>query len=197
MSRLLVGDSMVKHIKYLNDTDIVSFRGAKVEDLSKMLKNEAWKMQLMQYSTVLLFVGTNNIEGDLSKEHMCKYKELVSSLKALNPTWSIVLSSILPRPRDDEVNGYKVILMNYLLKKHSSSWGATFIPSYKLFMYKGHISKEYYCMQHYDRIHLNNSGVLRIRQYVQQKLSECGNRPNHLVHGSTTSYFRSEWSQWL
>ena len=73
MSMLLVGDSMVKHIKYLNDTDIVYIWGAKVEDLCEIRNNEAWKMQFMQYSTVLLFLGTNNIEGDLSKEQMCKY----------------------------------------------------------------------------------------------------------------------------
>ena len=55
---MILGDSLLQNLDPLKDTDIVSFRGAKIEDLQNII---SLKSSFINYSSVLFLIGANNL----------------------------------------------------------------------------------------------------------------------------------------
>ena len=55
---MILGDSLLENLNPLKDTDIVSFRGAKIEDLQNII---SLKSSFINYSSVLFLIGANNL----------------------------------------------------------------------------------------------------------------------------------------
>ena len=188
--RVIIGDSLVSFVCHMGDTDIISLRGAQVQDITSFLQN----IDFQNYSSVIFCCGTNNIQSDYVKTIFTHIEYLVQCVKALNPNITVIISSLLPRLVDDSVNGHKVILLNQLLQKFSVKWDVCFIPTYKLFLSKGIIQASYF---HRDHLHLSKSGVQRIRQYFSQKFSQFGFKARQSIFGATVVYSRSKWTPLL
>ena len=190
-SRLVIGSSLIRDIRYINDTDIYSLRGAKVEDVMTVFskKHETTR----RYDAVFVLCGGNNIEVDPPDEIIRKLHELTKVILSINPKCIIIISSLIPRPRIDDNCKQKFIETNRLIQLECPKWDRTIfsVPTYKLFVSGGNIVHNYFCS---DAVHLNIEGYKRLKQYICQMLSKFAYKPRRLVHGETHSYHRRDWS---
>jgi hypothetical protein len=137
---------------------------------------------------ILLHCGTNDIPKTPIKDFIPKFKRLVDLIRINAPQIVIIVSAVLPRLRDDAIFYEKIKEVNFQVKKSCEEWRVWFVPSNRLMLRNGKPIVDYY----YDGLHLNNHGIIRLKQYFSQKLSELGGKPTSV--NSTTSYQkRSEW----
>jgi lysophospholipase L1-like esterase len=187
LSRLIVGDSIIRDIRYIRDCEIMSLSGIRLEELAIRIRRIIPETQ--RPNTVLIHCGTNNIERDDPESIGLKIKEIIDEIKRPCSSTTVIVSAILPRPRDDELVRHKVKNVNVKLKANCPSWGAVFIATHRLMLKYGHPQSCYYR----DGLHLNKEGTKRLRQFFSQRLAERGNKPTN-DQTKTTYLRRSQWS---
>jgi lysophospholipase L1-like esterase len=186
-SRLIIGDSILKNIRYVRDCNTISLSGAKIDELSRFLFFHT--SILNNTECILIHCGTNNINKNTPSEIVSKLESLINKIKETNPTLTILLSAILPRPIDNTTTGESVKYVNMELKKLCPLWGVCFVASYKMMFRRGTPVEAYY----QDGLHLNENGTRRLRQYFSQRLADLGKKPENDLMKSI--YLRrSEWS---
>jgi lysophospholipase L1-like esterase len=189
LSRLIIGDSILREIRYIRDCEVISLSGIKLEELLKYLKHQT--NRTIDAKSILIHCGTNNIERDEPNEIVRKIKNIIDEIHSKNPSVKILVSSILPRPIDDEKNGHKVKIVNGQLKRKCVEWGAYFLASHKLMLKLGKPQVKFYR----DGLHLNKDGVKRLRQFFSQRLAERGTKPRIDQH-KTLYLRRADWSSY-
>ena len=92
-ARVFVGDSIVSH-RVLNKGDdvVVCLPRAKIEAITERVENI---VGLGKGGSVLVHVGTNNIEREVTTAIVRKYRKLVRTLKQTRVE-QVILSGILP-----------------------------------------------------------------------------------------------------
>ena len=90
--------SILHHFSRIEDCDILSFSGAKVHEISKLIADIPSLVD--QASTILIHVGTNNIKKCmLLKDLLFEFCILIQQIRSLNLNARILISSILPRQK--------------------------------------------------------------------------------------------------
>lgn len=152
---LVLGDSLVKHISTKrmstaqNHVSVKTLRGARVKDAEYYIVRSA--DSLPEFDSVVLQLGTNNVsDGDSPRQIIQDFEDIIDTVSQSLPNANIVLSSLLPRPRDrgtnetiDEVNchlqqleGGNISVLDNTLHFYQGQ-----VPDVSLFEDRTHINK--------------------------------------------------------
>ena len=147
----IIGDSIVKNIKLVN-CYTQAIRGAKILDLCLAIKEGI--VQLQQYKTILVHVGTNNIFRISTSKFKNEFETLLSEIRSNYPNSEIIISPIITRPRDYTRSHPIVVSFNKTLELIAVAHKIQFLAHYRHFS-KNKIPKENLFS---DLLHLNTQG---------------------------------------
>ena len=102
------------------------------------------------YRVILIHAGTNDIWDRSNIEIFDKLMSIVHLLKVRNPQAKVLISSILPCPRDDAVTHVRLIELNQLLKIMAGYYPYKFIASFHRFIKNG---RPYLSLFRHDGLH--------------------------------------------
>ena len=171
---VLIGDSIVRRQerefrgRNKERRRVLCFPGINVQRLC----GEAEKLQLKdKNSLVIVHVGTNDIRKTRSEALLDQYKNLIGVLKT--KTNNIIVSSILPRIYENDVNYSKVTYINRALKTMCYNNGVTYMDVFPHFVNQKNMFTK-------DGIHPNDLGNARFgrllhdatKQFYAQSLNE-------------------------
>jgi hypothetical protein len=132
----IIGDSILKWVRAIRHTDTQALPGLNLDRAIQKVKDGT--IDVVNYSIVVIHVGTNNIHSSTPEEIAEKTETLTDLIAQKNPTAKIAVSAILPRPIDNpspwvESNRRK---SNIAIRKNSKSRGIYFIESWRAVMVK-------------------------------------------------------------
>ncbi|XP_053395761.1 uncharacterized protein LOC123552691 [Mercenaria mercenaria] len=166
---IIVGDSIIKHLPPLEGVEVYAFPGATIGRLQHLINT--MRIPLHQFNYVIFHVGTNNIGKGFSVSHMCSdMVNLISQCRKISPRIHIIISSILPRPVDNEITDERIKFNAKVEKVLSVDLGVKFIKSYRPFCFKGEI-KRYLFARLDGGLHLNNEGSNRLGHFFHRFIS--------------------------
>ena len=129
---------------------------------------------LTNFDTVIFHVGTNDIDNRATfKAIISSFGNLVAICRKQKPDIKIIVSAIIPRPRDHPVTDPMIQNVNkYLDKNMSKNQNFEFICTYKPFtyMYCGKVKLELYAKRDLG-LHLNTEGQNRLSHFFLRVIS--------------------------
>lgn len=167
---LITGDSIIRDLRSWKEFQVVPYRGVTVEALREQLHAHDRRLWVSGYSVILLHVGTNDIGNGSGEQEIVRSMDgLMTDIRQFNREALIVVSAILPRPRDYEATVLLTHQVNAGLEHLcGATEGSLFIRSYTQFMARKRVSHEFYV----DGLHLNSEGVDRFKQFLCTQLSK-------------------------
>lgn len=169
---LIVGSSTTKHFSARRlssatcNTRVRTFRGAKIADMRDNLDN-CWEVESAH--KLVIHVGTNNIAttslGDIEHD----YYSLIYYLKNKAPNAELYLSSILPRPNDDQTNR-EIVAANVVLENICRSENVQFIDNSNVF-FSNRSARQVKGQLFEDRIHVGINGTKLLSENMFTKMS--------------------------
>ena len=157
---LVCGDSMIKHVKVKNASEVKVFRGIRAEQLSRKLESEIRDSAHMK--TVVLHVGTNDIKRSTSPDDvMGEVYDLIRSVKKKCPTACVVVNSIVRR-RD--VSALYIDNINSSLRWACSVLGAVYNDVTRYL--------DASCLAR-DGLHLNRKGSHILGKVIEHVIDIC------------------------
>lgn len=154
----IISDSMAKYVTGINSTKVVPFPGINVSRLTNKIRNGVVDMK-SKY--VILHVGTNDVNTLTASEICSSFNDLITTIRQ-NYGCKILISSILPRPIDFEVNGMKIKEINKALERLCKERQIQFVPSYRPFLKEGLPRRDLFAIWD-GGLHLNLEGTRRLR----------------------------------
>lgn len=160
----IIGDSIIKHISGLQGVTIQSFPGDTIAKIANRLQYR--EAVLRDFDFVILHVGTNDIDRRASfNDIISDFGNLIGICKKLKPSIHVIISSILPRPKDHSVSDSMIRAVNkHLNKVMSKSMKFKFVCSYKPFMYAGSVRRELFAKRDLG-LHLNSEGTNALTRF--------------------------------
>ena len=154
----IVTDSMAKYVTEIREAKVVAFPGINISRLNnKILRG----LVDLRSEYVILHVGTNDI-NTLTVSEMCSsYQDLITTVREKFGC-KVVVSSILPRPIDYDVNGDKVKSLNNTLEGLCKERRIQYVRSYKPFLEFGEPRRDLFAVRD-GGLHLNSEGLRRLR----------------------------------
>ena len=163
---LLLGDSIIKYVDGLSNTQVVAYKGIKTEQLAvRIIDNKI--PHISAKLMVVLHVGTNNIEKDNPDLMFTKLRFLVDAVRDKLPTSTIVVSLILPRPIDHHFRANKVKDYNFMVLNNATQLQIRCVSSYRDFLFNSAPIRAYYAI---DNIHLLPPGTACLQSYLNRTL---------------------------
>ena len=147
-----------------------SFRGDTIAQIAS--KVERGIASLKNFDYVIIHVGTNDIDDKASFHAMqSDYGNLVGICRRKYPKINIIMSAIIPRPRDHQNTDDPIKRINFYMEKTmSKTLNFKFIKTYCPFMYAGKPSAELFAKN--DKgLHLNTEGFSRLRYYFLRTIA--------------------------
>jgi lysophospholipase L1-like esterase len=185
-SRVVIGDSILKNIRNINDCHIFSLSGASLDEISS--KIDEILTHCPDAKTLLVHGGTNDLNNQSVAQIITKYEHLIDKFKSKYPNMSLQLSCILPRPGDNIHINSKLDQVNHLLRNLCVAKRCFYVASNKVFYRSGSLCPDLFS----DGLHLSMLGTKRLRQFFCQRLSELGCKPaNPFCYASYLR--RTEW----
>ena len=166
----------MKYVQDIRHTEVLARRGAKISTLVRYVL-----MSTLPHETVVLHVGTNSVR---SPTFLTDYEDLISVVRQRScfSNVGIVISSILPRPRDNEkmisVGGVRwtvknrVVHLNQELKCLAKRTpNCQFATTYKMFLVSP--TRPKMGLFAVDKLHLNDRGTARLITYFRGFIKNC------------------------
>ena len=172
---LLIGDSIIKKVDRIANTQVVGFRGLHINELSGLFHAN----QIPHLSNKILIVthiGTNNIKSEPLDLLMKKTEIMVNILHAKAPHAVIALSLIIPRLCDFDQTNLKVIKFNEAIEAKKKTWNIDTMPTYRSMQFDRTPVQHFY--DPLDLLHPNSHGVEAIRLFVSRKISRIRDSMN-------------------
>ena len=104
---LLIGDSIIKNVTKIANTQIIAFRGLNLQQMSGIFHTNQIPY-LHNKALIVAHIGTNNIQRDSHDLLMKKTETLINCIRASAPQAKIALSLVIPRPVDFTITNVKV-----------------------------------------------------------------------------------------
>src|SRR5258705_2671254 len=96
MSGLVLGGSKVKYLaeclQWNERIEVLSFSGYRIQDLPAELEKV-----VSFFNNIWLHLGTNNLPKEKPSQAVTHYEKLLQHVRAVHPTCSIFVASLLPR----------------------------------------------------------------------------------------------------
>ena len=147
-----------------------SFRGDTIAQIANMVERGIASLKNFDY--VIFHVGTNDIDDKASFHAMQSgYGNLVGICRRKYPKINIIMSAIIPHPRDHQNTDDPIKRINFYMEKTmSKTLNFKFIKTYRPFMYAGKPSAELFAKN--DKgLHLNTEGSSRFRYYFLRTIA--------------------------
>jgi ribA/ribD-fused uncharacterized protein len=149
---LLIGDSLIKHVKAKNDNLIVVSNIPKISNVLNELANYS------DLNSAYLVIGTNDCKGKADPvEIIQNFKLLLNEVK--KKAEKVYLSSITPRTDDAEVQ-QKINTVNQMLVTLTNEEKVHFLNNDENFLYRNNAVDNSLLLL--DGCHLSHQGVLRL-----------------------------------
>jgi lysophospholipase L1-like esterase len=94
----LLSDSLGKWFRQVANTDIQAIPGVNLQKAAERVTDNT--LMVANYSTILLMIGTNDVERHDPHEITEKLAHLIDIIRKKNPTATLVYSAIIFRPTD-------------------------------------------------------------------------------------------------
>lgn len=118
------------------------------------------------HDLVIIHVGTNNVERNSVGEICRQFGRLIQAIHHFNPTAKVAVSSILPRPKDWDVYGQKVMDINKALVRLQRNLDFTFLKTYRPFWNNyTHMPRSNHFAR--DGLHLSALGVAMLKNSLE------------------------------
>ena len=161
----LIGDSLIKYIKDLDDTEVHAYPGTKLEWITQKIQNG--NIKLHGYKIIVFHLGCNNLRHQETNKIVELFEELLLLSKTRNDSAAIVLSLIIPWNNETPDQKHKRETLNTQLRKLVLKLGKGFyyFQSWKAMYDK--ITKE--LVQSFytdDNVHLKRGGVRALRDSI-------------------------------
>ena len=165
---MILTDSIAKYV-VIRGCETIPYRGANIKDMTEEIrKNE----EIEGYENIIIHVGTNNLEQSILKT-MSDYMGLIEVVTRRNQSAKIIMSNILPRPRDNVLYGKKIVMINKEMKKYSRERGIKSTQTDKIFRRAYEPKRELYAE---DGLHLNFEGTRKLENYFKEVLMHQGKK---------------------
>ncbi len=171
--RTVLTDSIGKYVG-VPATDVQAYPGKTLQWLNDSIR--FGKVQVKGYEAILVHMGTNDI-GDIVRgrtsptiqDIIQRLKDLIHLVKTRNSSCKLLLSAIIPRPKDTELSAPLIYGWNFAMANLCDQYKSlAFVPAYKFFVKSHQVVPTYYST---DGLHLNGPGVERLEQCFRQALS--------------------------
>lgn len=135
-------------------------------------KIDSGEADLQPYDYVIIHAGTNDIEYRHSKNAIISdYGNLVGICRRKKPSIKIVISAILPRPKDHKITDPVIRDVNkHLRLEMSKSMRFKFVCTYKPFMYAGSVRIGLFAKRDLGW-HLNTEGTNVLKRFFLRVIS--------------------------
>jgi hypothetical protein len=152
---------MARYVESIPNTVIEPLRGENT--MSMFLKLFHWHtLSMSNYAVIVLHVGTNDIAQFPIEQSKVSFEVLISFVKSAAPNAHLIVSTIIPRPRDFLKLGEKVNELNYWLMNVLPEMftGLTVLESCSNFLHHGEPIRELFWK---DGLHLAREGITMFR----------------------------------
>lgn len=173
-----MSDSIAKNVDYIQGVTLQAFPGDTIARLAHRIDYGVAKLDNFDY--VIIHVGTNDVELNFKRMRSEKeaydailsdFGNLIGIIRKKKPKINIIISSILPRPKDyDQTDIFTRKINSYLLNNMSKPYKFTFIKSYRPFVYCGKVRRELFAKKD-GGLHLNTQGSERLRYYFMRSIA--------------------------
>ena len=179
---LLLGDSIIRGVNTKGLADGGVHKHSNSGGNIQTLIDEIGLYDLNAFSTVVIYIGGNNVaRGDNLSTLEEKYDELISLIKCTNRSCKIVLCNIAPRT-DADVNN-----LNRAIDRLAMHWRCQGVEQvsdiHNMFVKKGVADSRYF---HPDGIHLTVSGTKRLLDAINRVFPLVKDFDNCAFNGKRT-----------
>ncbi len=163
---------MWKGIRPIQGLNVQCKGGETVDRVIESIKHGVFEIKNCTH--LVIHIGTNNIETDAVTEIAFWYNKLLKFIKTVNPSVTVIISAILPRPKDFDIYQEKIgstlgthcQQVNKMLQSLAMKKSLGYMRSYKGFLYYGQPITKMFKTTGWDKgLHLSDKG--------KQALSEC------------------------
>ena len=156
----LISDSLCKWVRGIHYLDVQSIPGLRIETAIQHI--ESGFLRVDDYEFVFLHVRTNNVVKMPIDELKWNMRKLMNLIKSKNHFTTIAVSSILHRPKQPDLETYRMTVNNSL-QKLCIQEGHHFLESWrKMEDASGRPKKGLYAE---DDLHFNDKGIAVLRDY--------------------------------
>ena len=166
----IIGDSIAKHLSGLHGVTVQIFSGRTISQISAKIDNN--EANLVPYDYVIIHAGTNDIGNRHSfKEIISDFGNLVGICRKKKPSIQIIISGILPRPKDHAITDPVIRDVNKHLRVFmSKSMKFKFVCTYKPFMHAGSVILGLFAKRDLG-LHLNTEGTNTLKRFLLRVIS--------------------------
>ena len=166
----IISDSIAKNVSGIDGCVVQPFRGDRISRLTNRIQSKEAKLR--PYDYVIVHVGTNDIEDGASFNSMISsYGNLIGVIRKVHPAVKIVISAIIPRPKDHKNTDKRIRDVNsHLNKVMSKDMNFKFVCTYKPFNYRGQPNVALHAKND-GGLHLNTEGSRRLSHFFLQVIS--------------------------
>lgn len=128
--------------------------------------------KLDSFDFVIFHAGTNDIDNRSPYRNIISdFGNLIGVCRRKKPSIQIIVSAVLPRPKDHVITDPVIRQVNaYLQKSMSKSMKFKFVCTYKPFMHAGSVRIELFAKR--DKgLHLNTEGTNVLRRFFVRVIS--------------------------
>ena len=166
----IIADSIAKHLSGLHGVTLQIFSGLTIAQIASKIDNH--EANLEPYYYVIIYAGTNDIGYRRSyRDIVSDYGNLVGICRKKKPSVQIVISAILPRPKDHAITDPVIRDVNKNLRLYmSKSMRFKFVCTYKPFTYAGSVNIGLFAKR--DKgLHLNTEGTNALKRFLLRVIS--------------------------
>lgn len=165
---LILGDSIIKQVGSINNTQCISYPGINIARLAVLLDNNKIP-EVAERKIIALHVGTNDATRDTPEQMLADMETLIASVRRINPTCVICVSHIIPRLLDFDQTNQTIKKFNEAVTAQCQPWDIKTIPTYNTFQSYARPIPEMYCS---DKLHPSLLGDERLRAFLSNHMSK-------------------------
>lgn len=159
---------MFSYLPEMRNTQLQAFSGLRSDLLLNKLRNRVFSWY--HYKNIILHIGTNELFSINTRQYERYLRDTIHELRICNPECIIILSSILPRPRDFFNSETHVMNFNNVLKQLASSLNnVKYMACEKSFYNR--VRMPINNLFSVDKLHLSTTGLNRIFNFIANTLA--------------------------
>jgi len=171
MKKLMISDSIPKHVGVLAGVQKYVLPGAYIEDFTVGISDG--NININEFDAILVHVGTNNVARDHNAQQVLgEMGQLIRAIRWRRQDIHIVLSGIIPRLIDRSTTELTVKAINSMLAKVTRDRNVIFIRSFSPFCSGREKSGLKTWLFARDGLHLSNKGSFVLHHLFKVQFSD-------------------------
>ena len=163
----ILSDSIIKHVSMPDVAVVHACRGATIDKLISGIQTDKFESDWSHFDLVIIHCGTNDIDKGDHRAIISKTQYFVHELKLRNNRLQVIISSILPRPCDEDNTNRIIVRVNQVMKVWADSKRSVhFAATFKTFI-KNIKTKKGDDLYDDDGLHLSTLGTERTARVLR------------------------------